>query len=67
MCVLVPELWNDGLQSRKNKKKDPHSPGKKKKPVIVSDILCNLKTFVRVFMIYVSSWQLAFYTIYGLK
>ncbi|RXN18644.1 breast cancer metastasis-suppressor 1 -A [Labeo rohita] len=36
---ITSELWNDGLQSRKNKKKDPLSPGKKKKPVVVSDIL----------------------------
>ncbi|KAG7251166.1 hypothetical protein CRUP_006057, partial [Coryphaenoides rupestris] len=28
------ELWNDGLQSRKNKKKDPFYPVKKKKPVV---------------------------------
>ncbi|XP_058612874.1 breast cancer metastasis-suppressor 1-like protein-A isoform X2 [Onychostoma macrolepis] len=34
---ITSELWNDGLQSRKNKKKDPLSPGKKKKkPVVVS-------------------------------
>ncbi|KAK2883627.1 hypothetical protein Q8A67_017264 [Cirrhinus molitorella] len=33
---ITSELWNDGLQSRKNKKKDPHIPGKKKKPVVVS-------------------------------
>ncbi|KAI7789367.1 putative breast cancer metastasis-suppressor 1-like protein-A [Triplophysa rosa] len=38
---ITSELWNDGLQSRKNKKKDPLSPGKKKKPVVVSDIFCN--------------------------
>ncbi|KAK9956176.1 hypothetical protein ABG768_013927 [Culter alburnus] len=37
---ITSELWNDGLQSKKNKKKDPLSPGKKKKPVVVSDILC---------------------------
>ncbi|KAI4903605.1 hypothetical protein NFI96_013576 [Prochilodus magdalenae] len=36
---LSEELWNDELQSRKNKKKDPFSPDKKKKPVVVSDIL----------------------------
>lgn len=35
----LPELWNDGLHSRKNKKKDPFCPVKKKKPVVVSDIL----------------------------
>ncbi|KAA0708839.1 Breast cancer metastasis-suppressor 1-like protein [Triplophysa tibetana] len=35
---ITSELWNDGLQSRKNKKKDPLSPGRKKKPVVVSDI-----------------------------
>lgn len=34
-----PELWNDGLHSRKNKKKDPFCAVKKKKPVVVSDIL----------------------------
>ncbi|XP_030626754.1 breast cancer metastasis-suppressor 1-like protein-A [Chanos chanos] len=33
---ITSELWNDGMQSRKNKKKDPFSPGKKKKPVVVS-------------------------------
>uniref|UniRef100_A0A3Q4HL17 BRMS1 like transcriptional repressor b n=1 Tax=Neolamprologus brichardi TaxID=32507 RepID=A0A3Q4HL17_NEOBR len=33
------KLWNDGLHSRKNKKKDPFCPVKKKKPVVVSDIL----------------------------
>ncbi|XP_018590857.1 breast cancer metastasis-suppressor 1-like protein-A [Scleropages formosus] len=33
---ITSELWNDGLQSRKNKKKDPFSPDKKKKPVVVS-------------------------------
>ncbi|XP_051951802.1 breast cancer metastasis-suppressor 1-like protein-A isoform X2 [Xyrauchen texanus] len=33
---ITSELWNDGLQTRKNKKKDPLSPGKKKKPVVVS-------------------------------
>lgn len=37
--LCFPELWNDGLQSRKNKKKDPFCPVKKKKPVVVSDIL----------------------------
>lgn len=42
LYVCLPELWNDGLQSRKNKKKDPLSPIKKKKPVVVSDILCNV-------------------------
>ncbi|KAF1376351.1 hypothetical protein PFLUV_G00210620 [Perca fluviatilis] len=36
---ITSELWNDGLQSRKNKKKDPFCPVKKKKPVVVSDIL----------------------------
>ncbi|XP_077076610.1 breast cancer metastasis-suppressor 1-like protein-A isoform X2 [Siphateles boraxobius] len=36
---ITSELWNDGLQSKKNKKKDPLSPGKKKKHVAVSDIL----------------------------
>ncbi|KAJ8411763.1 hypothetical protein AAFF_G00154010 [Aldrovandia affinis] len=29
---ITSELWNDELQSRKNKKKDPFSPDKKKKP-----------------------------------
>ncbi|XP_056438009.1 breast cancer metastasis-suppressor 1-like protein-A isoform X3 [Gadus chalcogrammus] len=33
---ITSELWNDGLQSRKNKKKDPFYPVKKKKPVVVS-------------------------------
>ncbi|KAA8583310.1 hypothetical protein FQN60_015856 [Etheostoma spectabile] len=32
----VAELWNDGLQSRKNKKKDPFCPVKKKKPAMAS-------------------------------
>ncbi|KAL7388796.1 hypothetical protein ABVT39_020821 [Epinephelus coioides] len=36
---ITSELWNDGLHSRKNKKKDPFCPVKKKKPVVVSDIL----------------------------
>ncbi|KAJ6655638.1 hypothetical protein lerEdw1_004874 [Lerista edwardsae] len=35
---ITSELWNDELQSRK-KRKDPFSPDKKK-PVVVSDILC---------------------------
>ncbi|TNM95186.1 hypothetical protein fugu_017945 [Takifugu bimaculatus] len=35
VCVF-PELWNDGLHSRKNKKKDPFCAVKKKKPVVVS-------------------------------
>lgn len=40
LCNLSStEIWNDELQSRKNKKKDPFSPDKKKKPVAVSDIL----------------------------
>uniref|UniRef100_A0A8D3E1G0 BRMS1 like transcriptional repressor b n=1 Tax=Scophthalmus maximus TaxID=52904 RepID=A0A8D3E1G0_SCOMX len=33
---ITSELWNDGLHSRKNKKKDPFTPVKKKKPVVVS-------------------------------
>uniref|UniRef100_A0A1A8F774 Breast cancer metastasis-suppressor 1-like b n=1 Tax=Nothobranchius korthausae TaxID=1143690 RepID=A0A1A8F774_9TELE len=33
---ITSELWNDGLHTRKNKKKDPFCPVKKKKPVIVS-------------------------------
>uniref|UniRef100_UPI00398EEB5D breast cancer metastasis-suppressor 1-like protein-A isoform X2 n=1 Tax=Pristiophorus japonicus TaxID=55135 RepID=UPI00398EEB5D len=33
---ITSELWNDEQQSRKNKKKDPFSPDKKKKPVVVS-------------------------------
>ncbi len=56
-CALAPELWKDGLQSRKNKKKDPLSPGKKKKkPVVVSDILykvasaAHLKSSASVFL-----------------
>uniref|UniRef100_A0A3B4B751 Uncharacterized protein n=1 Tax=Periophthalmus magnuspinnatus TaxID=409849 RepID=A0A3B4B751_9GOBI len=36
---ITSELWSDGLHSRKNKKKDPFCPVKKKKPVVVSDIL----------------------------
>lgn len=36
---ITSELWNDELQSRRSKKKDPFSPDKKKKPVAVSDIL----------------------------
>ncbi|MBN3288090.1 BM1LA protein, partial [Polyodon spathula] len=39
---ITSELWNDEIQSRKNKKKDPFSPDKKKKPVVVSDILLSL-------------------------
>ncbi|KAM4521582.1 breast cancer metastasis-suppressor 1-like protein-A isoform 1-T1 [Odontesthes bonariensis] len=33
---ITSELWNDGLHARKNKKKDPFCPVKKKKPVVVS-------------------------------
>ncbi|KAL7824826.1 hypothetical protein AOLI_G00326990 [Acnodon oligacanthus] len=33
---ITSELWNDGMQARTNKKKDPFCPGKKKKPVVVS-------------------------------
>ncbi|XP_066542064.1 breast cancer metastasis-suppressor 1-like protein-A [Hoplias malabaricus] len=33
---ITSELWNDELQSRKNKRKDPFSPDRKKKPVVVS-------------------------------
>ncbi|XP_056872840.1 breast cancer metastasis-suppressor 1-like protein-A isoform X2 [Takifugu flavidus] len=33
---ITSELWNDGLHSRKNKKKDPFCAVKKKKPVVVS-------------------------------
>ncbi|KAM9798349.1 breast cancer metastasis-suppressor 1-like protein-A [Neosynchiropus ocellatus] len=36
---ITSELWNDGLHARKNKKKDSFCPVKKKKPVVVSDIL----------------------------
>uniref|UniRef100_A0A671VFL1 BRMS1 like transcriptional repressor b n=1 Tax=Sparus aurata TaxID=8175 RepID=A0A671VFL1_SPAAU len=32
---ITSELWNDGLHSRKNKKKDPFCPVKKKKPVVM--------------------------------
>lgn len=39
LSLRSAELWNDGLHSRKNKKKDPFCPVKKKKPVVVSDIL----------------------------
>ncbi|KPP65766.1 breast cancer metastasis-suppressor 1-like protein-A-like [Scleropages formosus] len=35
---ITSELWNDGLQSRKNKKKDPFSPDKKKKPVAMATL-----------------------------
>ena len=45
------ELWNDELQSRKNKKKDPFSPDKKKKPVVVSDILQTALELNRVLFI----------------
>uniref|UniRef100_A0A6Q2YK43 BRMS1 like transcriptional repressor b n=1 Tax=Esox lucius TaxID=8010 RepID=A0A6Q2YK43_ESOLU len=31
---ITSELWNDELQSRKNKRKDPFSPDKKKKPIL---------------------------------
>ncbi|MGH0170337.1 UNVERIFIED_CONTAM: hypothetical protein FKN15_059351 [Acipenser sinensis] len=40
---ITSELWNDEIQSRKNKKKDPFSPDKKKKPIVVSDILLSLR------------------------
>ncbi|XP_038823649.1 breast cancer metastasis-suppressor 1-like protein-A [Salvelinus namaycush] len=33
---ITSELWKDELHSRKNKRKDPFSPDKKKKPVAVS-------------------------------
>ncbi|XP_032883040.1 breast cancer metastasis-suppressor 1-like protein [Amblyraja radiata] len=33
---ITSELWNDEQQSRKSKRKDPFSPDKKKKPVVVS-------------------------------
>uniref|UniRef100_H2SD45 BRMS1 like transcriptional repressor b n=1 Tax=Takifugu rubripes TaxID=31033 RepID=H2SD45_TAKRU len=33
---ITSELWNDGIHSRKNKKKDPFCAVKKKKPVVVS-------------------------------
>ncbi|XP_028295351.1 breast cancer metastasis-suppressor 1-like protein-A [Gouania willdenowi] len=33
---ITSELWSDGLQSRKSKKKDVFCPVKKKKPVVVS-------------------------------
>ncbi|XP_062322972.1 breast cancer metastasis-suppressor 1-like protein-A isoform X1 [Osmerus eperlanus] len=33
---ITSELWNDGLHSKKNKKKDPFCPVKKNKPVAVS-------------------------------
>uniref|UniRef100_A0A3B3VL42 BRMS1 like transcriptional repressor b n=1 Tax=Poecilia latipinna TaxID=48699 RepID=A0A3B3VL42_9TELE len=32
---ITSELWNDGLQARKNKKKDPFCPVKKKKPLFL--------------------------------
>uniref|UniRef100_A0A4W5JDZ7 BRMS1 like transcriptional repressor a n=1 Tax=Hucho hucho TaxID=62062 RepID=A0A4W5JDZ7_9TELE len=48
-CIdITSELWNDELQSRKNKRKDPFSPDKKKKkPVLVISL-----TFVRPYIIY---------------
>uniref|UniRef100_A0A672KCI6 BRMS1 like transcriptional repressor b n=1 Tax=Sinocyclocheilus grahami TaxID=75366 RepID=A0A672KCI6_SINGR len=50
---ITSELWSDGLQSRKNKKKDPLSPGKKKKkPVVVSDILYIVATVPRPYIVY---------------
>ncbi|CAB1339877.1 unnamed protein product [Coregonus sp. 'balchen'] len=33
---ITSELWNDGLHSRKNKKKDPFCPAKIKKPVALA-------------------------------
>uniref|UniRef100_A0A3Q2NX30 BRMS1 like transcriptional repressor b n=1 Tax=Fundulus heteroclitus TaxID=8078 RepID=A0A3Q2NX30_FUNHE len=41
--VCIAELWNDGLQARKNKKKDPFCPVKKKKPVVL---------FIRPYIVY---------------
>uniref|UniRef100_A0A673IUW7 Breast cancer metastasis-suppressor 1-like protein-A n=1 Tax=Sinocyclocheilus rhinocerous TaxID=307959 RepID=A0A673IUW7_9TELE len=50
---ITSELWNDGLQSKKNKKKDPLSPRKKKKkPVVVSDILYIVATVPRPYIVY---------------
>uniref|UniRef100_M4AWI2 BRMS1 like transcriptional repressor b n=1 Tax=Xiphophorus maculatus TaxID=8083 RepID=M4AWI2_XIPMA len=43
---ITSELWNDGLQARKNKKKDPFCPVKKKKPVVVSDILSSFPSLI---------------------
>uniref|UniRef100_A0A3B3ULG0 BRMS1 like transcriptional repressor b n=1 Tax=Poecilia latipinna TaxID=48699 RepID=A0A3B3ULG0_9TELE len=40
---ITSELWNDGLQARKNKKKDPFCPVKKKKPVVL---------FLRPYIVY---------------
>ncbi|KAG7244283.1 hypothetical protein INR49_004422 [Caranx melampygus] len=47
---ITSELWNDGLHSRKNKKKDPFCPVKKKKPVVVSDILFPLLLSLSLFL-----------------
>uniref|UniRef100_A0A672SFJ5 Breast cancer metastasis-suppressor 1-like protein-A n=1 Tax=Sinocyclocheilus grahami TaxID=75366 RepID=A0A672SFJ5_SINGR len=49
---ITSELWTDELQSRKNKKKDPFSPDKKKKPVVVSDILYFNLLFIPIIIIY---------------
>ncbi|KAK3563674.1 hypothetical protein QTP86_034104 [Hemibagrus guttatus] len=49
---ITSELWNDELQSRKNKKKDPFSPEKKKKPVVCKGVqLCSL-TCTRPYIVY---------------
>uniref|UniRef100_A0A4W5MNT5 BRMS1 like transcriptional repressor a n=1 Tax=Hucho hucho TaxID=62062 RepID=A0A4W5MNT5_9TELE len=44
---ITSELWKDELQSRKNKRKDPFSPDKKKKPVVVISL-----TSVRPYIVY---------------
>uniref|UniRef100_A0A4W5MQS5 BRMS1 like transcriptional repressor b n=1 Tax=Hucho hucho TaxID=62062 RepID=A0A4W5MQS5_9TELE len=46
---ITSELWNDGLHSRKNKKKDPFCPAKKKKPVVFSFFLT---PFSRPYIVY---------------
>ncbi|PWA27621.1 hypothetical protein CCH79_00000224, partial [Gambusia affinis] len=48
---ITSELWNDGLQARKNKKKDPFCPVKKKKPVVVSDILSSFPSLIALLSI----------------
>ncbi|KAK1149476.1 breast cancer metastasis-suppressor 1-like protein-A [Acipenser oxyrinchus oxyrinchus] len=43
---ITSELWNDEIQSRKNKKKDPFSPDKKKKPVVWFCFFVSVYSFV---------------------
>uniref|UniRef100_A0A8C7H0B8 BRMS1 like transcriptional repressor a n=1 Tax=Oncorhynchus kisutch TaxID=8019 RepID=A0A8C7H0B8_ONCKI len=56
---ITSELWKDELQSRKNKRKDPFSPDKKKKPVVVSDILFHHLSLNRMSLIFflLQSWS----------